>query len=293
MAEIDVRALTVDERRKNAREARSKPRVLSLLYVCWQLYREVIPLIYGRNEFRFYHPYDLTDFANNAWANGSLHLIKGLTIEVDLWGEPLRGTTGEASPGEDWQAWLEQEDRGLLWHFPDLEWLEIQFVEGNRHWNKGPVHYADEAYYGLNGHRPAADKLEDFRETLRRTVWVKQGWVSGLGYVKAREVRAAMMGVEVESSTLCSRDCAARQREERAGYDTVRGLCGEPPYYRPAEDTKAAEKADDVWESDHVEGDTGSEKTDQPQARCHFCCCSGNCHLLCDYKKPVYPPSDW
>lgn len=94
-----------------------KVRDLPLLLVYRQRYNESIPLFYQLNRFGFTDPQALVTFANGAWRMGNHGYISQITINLDLWDCDSRS--------DDWEAFLEDEERGLLWYLPGLKELVL------------------------------------------------------------------------------------------------------------------------------------------------------------------------
>lgn len=149
----------------------------NILYVCRQLYSEAIVLFYELNKFHFWDARLMADFSDATFAMGNVQFITSLSIVVDLW--------DNSKDANNWKSWQEFFEGGenrhrLLWHFPGLESLEIDFEPSSR--SKAPwgYFYVDgtpwDRYRRHLNQRPRSrqEGFDSFADTLRRTVKVEE-----------------------------------------------------------------------------------------------------------------------
>ncbi|MCJ1244343.1 hypothetical protein MMC30_001541 [Trapelia coarctata] len=180
--EWDAEPVTPSEQVK---AAMAEIRSLSVLYVCRQMYREAIHLFYSENIFTFTYTKHFDVWTNTAREMGNLHSIRAVRFKIccfDQWVPNWR----------DWQAILEDDDRGLSWCLPGLKTLIVDFKREaltGKHADGDPTG-------SRPGFTPRQESFTSIRETLRRYVRVLKGTVWGLADRNlAKEMQREMMGL--------------------------------------------------------------------------------------------------
>ena len=184
---------------------RREHRGFGVLYVCRDWYKEAIATLYGRQHcFHFENPIDFLRLSHNAYQMHNNQLVKHIRIVVDLWDDPPEHAfmDPDNSNWREWQEILEEKDRGLKWHFPGLEKLEVDF-ESSELTSRLAQYYVDggrETWGGDPTVHPEQPGFASFRETLKQKVRVKHAEVDGLADNRrlAIEMAREMMGLEVE-----------------------------------------------------------------------------------------------
>jgi len=147
--EIDTEALAFSVQMEKRQK---KYRTFSVLFTCRKLYQEAIPMFYRSNLFNFACVGDLKLFQKRAYEMGNHGYVRRIRIrlrcEVSM---HYRHHVAE------WEEFFEKEDTGLLWYFPGLIYLALDF----------------EKKKDISSCPPRGRHCLDvgsFRETLKRTI---------------------------------------------------------------------------------------------------------------------------
>ena len=129
-----------------------------------------------------------------------------ITVNAWDWSECQRfGGRGPYAHVPDWEEWMqffEEEGRGLLWHFPGLKMLRIDFVTDKEHSLFGDYHDdGGEFYHPEFSLKPlrfyeSQQGFECFQSMLRTNVRVQKVEVEGLhNPYTTKEMEWEMMGL--------------------------------------------------------------------------------------------------
>ncbi|MCJ1392233.1 hypothetical protein MMC18_005100 [Xylographa bjoerkii] len=233
---------------KNRQHNNYKIEDLSVLYVCRQLYREAVPLMYATNRFQFNSVTALYSFAGVAFCMGNHMFVREIVIRINLWEERSREMINEWKECEDhyldWQQLLVR--KGLYYYFPSLRHLVLDFAPETYHLKfLGFQAYVDGWASKLGSDRPPytfpgltmriigsygrQPGFDAFREVLKKYVRVKEVTVHGLeGYRLNIEMEREMLRLPVQYGPLTESYYPREMYAEKPGLKLVLGPAREP-----------------------------------------------------------------